>query len=601
VIGGRFGRRARKEVATADDPLRMPANPREAAARDALDVARSRLVFGCALFAAIFCVLALRMSYVSLLRDGGEPGMRFAAKANGMATERAEIVDRNGVVLATSLPVASLFASPRLVMDPEDAARKLVKVLPDLKYEDVKEKLEADKTFQWIKRGLTPREQDAVNRLGIPGIDFQNEERRIYPQGGLASHVVGYAGIDNVGLAGVEKYFDSQLKAGERVQLSIDIRLQRQVEKELVAAVQKFSAIGAQAVVMDVNTGEILTMASVPTYDPNRPKTINNEALFNRASFGVYEQGSVFKIFNTAMGLDSGRMTPQSVYDASAPIKIDRFTISDYHGQYRPMTVTDIFKYSSNIGSAKMATDVGIEGQKAFFERIGLLKPVPVELPETAAPLFPKQWRKINMLTIAFGHGMSVTPLHLAMGSSAVINGGILYKPTLVKRDAERSDKGVRVISQRTSQQMRELFRIVVEEGTGKNAAVPGYNVGGKTGTAEKPSKAGYREKALISSFVGVFPINEPRYLVLVSLDEPKGIKETGGFATGGAVAAPSVKTIIEKMVALYGIAPVTPAPAMPTAAAAAPRTTATAMAPAGRPPVVPTAAAGGERRIAPD
>jgi cell division protein FtsI (penicillin-binding protein 3) len=599
VIRRRFGRRAREDAALADDPLRMPANPREAAVRDALDVARARLVFGAALFSVIFAVIGMRMAYVTLVRDGGEPVMRFAARASGMLTDRAEIVDRRGVVMATSLPVASLFASPKLVMDPEDAARKIVKILPDLKYEEVKEKLEADKTFVWLRRGMTPREQDQINRLGIPGVDFQQEERRIYPQGGLASHVVGYTGIDNIGLAGVEKYFDTQLRAGERVQLSIDLRLQRQVEAELVRAVAKFSAIGAQAVVMDVTNGEILALASLPSYDPNKPKTINNEALFNRATFGVYEQGSVFKIMNTAMGLDSGKMTPQSIYNASEPIRIDRFTINDFHGQNRAMTVSDVFKYSSNIGSAKMALDVGIEGQRAFFERIGMLRAVPVELPESAAPLYPKHWRKINLLTIAFGHGMSVTPLHLAMGTAATINGGILYRPTLVKRSDEqgvdRGDKGVRVVSQRTSQQMREMLRIVVDEGTGRNAAVPGYNVGGKTGTAEKPSKAGYREKALISSFIGVFPMIEPRYLVLVTLDEPKGIKETGGYATGGAVAAPSVKAIIERMVVLYGLPPVKPVPV-----AAVPGTPPqVANAPKPGAPRAAAASANGERRVA--
>jgi cell division protein FtsI (penicillin-binding protein 3) len=500
--------------------------------------------------------VALRMSYVSLLRDGTEPTQRMAARGGAIQSERADIVDRNGVVLATSVPVVSAFLNPHLLLDPPDAARKIVSALPELKYEDVKEKLEADKSFVWIKRGLSPREHFLVNRLGIPGLEFQAEERRIYPQGTTGAHVVGYASIDNTGLAGVERYFDQRLQSGEMVQLSIDLRLQRMVEDEIAKAVQKFSAIGATAVVMDVSNGEVLAMASLPTYDANKAKTITNEALFNRATLGVYEQGSTFKIFNTAMALDSGKVTMSSVFDATNPIKIDRFTINDDHPQRRPLTVPEIFKYSSNIGSAKMAADVmGPEAQKAFFDKIGFLKPLTTQLPELAAPLWPRHWVRINTMTIAFGHGISVTPLHLATGASAMVNGGTLYPPSFVKRTAA-SDAGKRVIQTKTSQQMRQLLRLNVVEGTGKNSEVKGYEVGGKTGTAEKPSRGGYRQKALISSFVGMFPMSEPKFLVLVSLDEPHGTKETGGYATGGMVSAPSVKAIIENIIALYGILP---------------------------------------------
>ena len=297
-------------------------------------------------------------------------------------------------------------------------------------------------------------------------------------------------------------------------------------------------------------------MASLPTYNPNSTRTLTNEALFNRATLGVYEQGSTFKIFNTAMVLDSGKASMTSVFDATSPIKIDRFTINDDHAQRRPLSIPEIFKFSSNIGSAKMAVEVmGPEGQRAFFDKIGFLKPVTTQLPEVAAPLWPRHWMKINTMTIAFGHGISVTPLHLAMGSSAMVNGGILYQPSLVKRTAA-SDKGRRVIQAKTSVSVRQLLRLNVIEGTGKNANVAGYEVGGKTGTAEKPGRGGYRQKALISSFVGMFPMNDPKFVVIVSLDEPKGLPETGGYATAGWVAAPSVKVIIEQIVSLYGILP---------------------------------------------
>ena len=522
---------------------------------DAQETARQRLVMASALFTVVFAAVALRMVYVSLLRDSAEPTQRVAARGGSIQSERADIVDRHGAVLATSVPVVSAFVNPRLLIDPSDAARKIATALPDLKYDDIKAKLEEDKTFVWIKRGLSPREHDRVNRLGIPGLEFQAEERRLYPQGTAAAHILGYASVDNAGLAGVERYFDQQLQSGETLQLAIDLRLQRLVEREIARAVEKFKAIGATAVVMDATNGEILAMASLPTYDPNSAKTITNEALFNRATLGVYEQGSTFKIFNTAMALDTGRVTMSSVFDATAPIKIDRFTINDDHAQRRPLTVPELFRFSSNIASAKMAVEMGADTQRAFFDKIGFLKPLNTQLTEVAAPLHPRHWMKINTMTIAFGHGISVTPLHLATGTAAVVNGGILYSPSLVKRTADGAS-GRRVIQAKTSTMMRQLMRLNAVEGTGKNADVAGYEVGGKTGTAEKPGRGGYRQKALISSFVGAFPMNDPKFVILVSLDEPKGTAETHGYATAGWVAAPSVKVIVDGIVSLYGILP---------------------------------------------
>ncbi|WP_422003060.1 peptidoglycan D,D-transpeptidase FtsI family protein [Reyranella sp.] len=531
------------------------AQERERLKGDAQETARQRLVVASGLFVVAFVAIGLRMSYVSLLRDGDEPTQRMAARGGTVQSERADIVDRNGIVLATSVPVMSAFVNPRLLIDPPDAARKIVTALPDLKLEDVLSKLEEDKTFVWIKRGLSPREHDRVNRLGIPGLEFQSEERRIYPQGTAAAHILGYASVDNSGLAGVERFFDQQLHSGETVQLAIDLRLQRLVEREIARVVQKFSAIGATAIVMDATNAEVLAMASLPTYDPNSAKTITNDALFNRATLGVYEQGSTFKIFNTAMALDTGRVTLNSVFDATSPIRIDRFTINDDHPQRRPLTVPELFKFSSNIASAKMAVEMGTETQRAFFEKIGFLKPLSTQLNELAAPLYPRHWMKINTMTIAFGHGISVTPLHLATGAAAVVNGGILHSPSLVKRGAG-GDVGRRVIQAKTSIMMRQLLRLNVVEGTGKNAELPGYELGGKTGTAEKPTRGGYRQKALISSFVGAFPMRDPKFVILVSIDEPKGIPETYGYATAGWVAAPSVKVISEGIATLYGILP---------------------------------------------
>jgi cell division protein FtsI (penicillin-binding protein 3) len=461
-----------------------------------------------------------------------------AARGGTIQSERADIVDRNGVVLATSVPVMSAFVNPHLLLDTADAAKKIVSALPDLKYPEVKDKLDADKSFVWIKRGMTPREYNLVNRLGIPGLEFQSEERRIYPQGQTGAHVIGYDSIDNQGLGG------------------IDLRLQRMVEEELARAVQKFSAIGAQSIVMDVTNGEVLAMASLPTYDANNARTITNEALFNRASLGVYEQGSMFKVFNTALALDSGKFTMNDKLDASSPIKIDRFTIHDDPDvPHRVLSLPEVFTYSSNIGSAKMAVEVGSEAQRAFFDKLGFLKALTTQLTELGRPQFPSHWAKISTMTIAFGHGLSVTPLHLTTGVSAMVNGGILYPPSFVKRSST-ADPGRRVIQAKTSMLMRQLMRSNAIIGTGKKADVPGYEVGGKTGTAEKVGRGGYAKKALFSSFVGVFPMSDPKFLVLVSLDEPKGLAETGGYATGGMVSAPSVKVIISNMVSLYGILP---------------------------------------------
>lgn len=523
---------------------------------DVQETARQRLIVASCLFVMVFSAVGLRMGYVSLLRDGAEPTQRVAARGGVIQSERADIVDRNGVVLATSVPVMSAFVNPHLLLDSQDAARKIIKALPEMKYEEVKEKLDAEKSFVWIKRGLSPREYDLVNRLGIPGLEFQPEERRIYPQGFTAAHVVGYDNIDNQGLAGVERYFDQQLQSGQPVQLSIDLRLQRMVEDELAHAVQKFSAIGAQSIVMDVTNGEILAMASLPSYDANNARTITNESLFNRATLGVYEQGSMFKVFNTALALDTGKFTMNDKIDASAGIKIDKFTINDDPDvPRRVLTLPEVFTFSSNVASAKMAVEVGTETQKAFFDKLGFLKPLQTQIPELGTPLWPRHWAKINTMTIAFGHGMSVTPLHLTTGVAAIVNGGVLHSPTFVKRTAP--DPGRRVIQEKTSLLMRQLMRLNVIQGTGKKSEFKGYEIGGKTGTAEKVGKGGgYAKKALFSSFVASFPMSDPKFLVLVSLDEPKGLPETGGYATGGQVSAPSVKAIIQNIVSLYGILP---------------------------------------------
>jgi cell division protein FtsI (penicillin-binding protein 3) len=335
----------------------------------------------------------------------------------------------------------------------------------------------------------------------------------------------------------------------------MDIRLQHILREELSRSVHDFNAIGGAGVVLDAKTGEVLAMVSLPDFDPNEPGRASADTRFNRATLGVYEMGSVFKVFTTAMALDAGVTTLKGGYDASHPIKVSRYTITDYHAKNRWLSVPEIFIYSSNIGSAKMALDVGPEGQRAFLKRLGMLSPVALELPELGEPQAPAQWKELAAMTIAFGHGLSVTPMHVAGGVASVVNGGLKVEPTIVKREEPLA--GERILKAETSDSLRRLMRLVVERGTGKSADAPGYQVGGKTGTAEKAAAKGYKRNALISSFVGAFPMDDPRYVIFMAIDEPKPNKESHGYATGGWVAAPAVKRLVERMAPLVGIAPV--------------------------------------------
>jgi cell division protein FtsI (penicillin-binding protein 3) len=391
----------------------------------------------------------------------------------------------------------------------------------------------------------------------LPGFGFRNEERRVYPYGATFAHVLGYTDTDGRGISGIEREYEHRLGTeGEPVALSIDLRLQSILHDELVRATTNFSALGAAGVVMDVNTGEILALASLPDFDPNQPGQSLGESGFNRATKGVYEMGSTFKLFTTAMALDSGTVSLTDGYDATDPIRVARFTISDFHGKKRWLSVPEILTYSSNIGTAKMALDVGAARQKDYLSRFGLLSTPEVELPEVGGPLFPARWSDLSTMTISYGHGIAVSPLQLAAGVSALVNGGVMHQPTLMKVTDTDQPRGAQVISEQTSAFMRALMRKVVRDGTGEAANIKGYLVGGKTGTADKQKSGGYDVTALISSFVGVFPMTDPRYVVLVVVDEPKGTKETFGYATGGWVAAPSVGRVIERMGPLYGLAP---------------------------------------------
>jgi cell division protein FtsI (penicillin-binding protein 3) len=539
----------------------------EGPARKALEACRTRLFLTSVLFACVFAAVAFRIVEVALLEGGTAqshmPRFRIAAPPT---PNRADIVDRNGELLATTLDTPSVYANPKQILDAADATRKLVKAFPSLRSADVYAKLTSGKSFVYIKRHLTPREQYEVNQLGIPGLQFEHEERRVYPDGGLTSHVVGYAGIDNAGFAGVERGLDDTLKnRRDPLQLSLDLRVQYILREELQRVIDDFTAKGGAGLIMDVNTGEILAMASLPDFDPNHPGAPDpdhpdipfKDRMFNRVTLGDYEIGSVFKIFTAAMALDSGVTSLSKGYDASHPISIGRFTISDYHGKHRWLSVPEILMYSSNIGAARMAVDAGGDRQRDYLGRLGLLKKPKLELSEVAAPQFPMRWREVNVMTIGFGHGISVTPLQVAAAASALVNGGVLRQATLLKLPPGEAPEGQRVISPKTSEQMRKLMRLVVEHGTASMAAAPGYVVGGKTGTAEKVSGRHYAEKKLLSSFVGVFPMNDPKYLILMMADEPHPNKQSHGYATAGWTVVPATGRVIQRIAPLLGVQPI--------------------------------------------
>ena len=529
----------------------------EGPAQESIETSHTRLIIAGALFCLAFLVIGARLIEVAGFK-AGETRLARGHVVEKVVASRADILDRNGVLLATTLETPSLYANPKLIQNPPRVAQQLASVLPDVSESEIYARLSSDKSFVWIKRQLTPSQELAVNRLGIPGLQFQPEERRVYPKGNLTAHVVGYTGIDNKGLAGIERGFDEILRDRHTpVQLSIDVRLQYILHDEIARQVADFTAIGGMGIIMDVNTGEVLAMVSLPDFDPNTPGSATPDTIFNRVTLGTYEMGSTFKIFNTAMALEDHVATLASSYDATKPIRVGRFTIHDDHPQRRWLTVPEIFEYSSNIGSAKMALDAGTERQQEFLGRLGLLKAPSFELKEIGAPLVPSPWRTVNTMTIAFGHGISVSPLQMATAVSAVVNGGVLRRATLMKRPAGYAPAGQQVLSENTSAIMRRLLRLVVERGTGKLANAPGYLVGGKTGTAEKVSSKHYDRKELLSSFIGVFPITDPRYLVMISIDEPHGNKQSFGFATGGWAAAPGVKRVVQRMAPLMGIQPV--------------------------------------------
>ncbi len=529
--------------------------------------AKARLGLAIVAFAAIYGVIALRLVMFAEQSDGH--GARRSVGQDALATARPDILDRNGAILATDVKAPSLFAEPRKLIDVDEAEELLTAVLPDLDATEVRERLSSKRGFAWLKREITPKQQQEIHRLGIPGVGFLTENKRVYPNGPVVSHEIGHVNIDNQGIAGIEKWVDGEGLAAlhmaglatdrlqRPVQLALDLRVQFALRDELIHAREKFKAKASSGVIVNVNTGEIVALVSEPDYDPNNPREANDPTRINRLTTGVYEMGSSFKSFTLAMALDSGKVTLNSKFDARGDLHYGKFTIHDYHAQHRILSVPEIFTYSSNIGTARMALSLGVDYHKAFLKKLGQLDRLRTELPESAEPLIPKHWGELNTVTIAFGQGLSVAPLQAVMGISALVNGGRLIPPTFLKRDQAEADQlAKRVIKPETSEKMRYLMRLNVEKGTATRANVAGYYVGGKTGTSEKVVGGRYSKTKVLTSFTAIMPADKPQYLLLIMIDEPQGLAETHGFTTSGWNAVPVGAKVIERVAPLLDIPP---------------------------------------------
>lgn len=518
---------------------------------EALKKASLRVPLIMTAFVFLFTVVAIRVCDVSLSEQGGGHSNAYVAVS---IKGKPDIVDRNGMLLATTLDVDSLYADPVHIEDPKTTAYELKKIFPDLNLKTTYSRLASKQRFAWISRRVTPAQKTAVMALGIPGLDFKSEPSRFYPQQNLFAHTVGYSGLDQRGLSGIERAIDQlDLDASDAVQVSLDSRVQFSVREALVDTVERFNAKGAVSVVVDLKTGEILSSVSYPDFDPHKID-LKNPAMFDQAMQGVFELGSVMKIFSTASYLDHDRKSMLRKFDASAPLRRGGFNIHDYHPLNRVMTVPEIFMHSSNIGTVLMTEMLGVENLQERYRSFGFFDPVVIDSMQTASPIYPKQWRSINALTASYGHGIALTPYHLMQAMTVFANEGAQQNLTFLKQSGSTSRVQSQILSKDTVQKMQLLMRLSTLDGTGKKADVTGLNVGGKTGTAEKAVKGGYNKDRLLSSYVAAFPSNDPHYAVFVMVNEPQGIKETYGYATGGWVAAPAAARIMASMKTLYGI-----------------------------------------------
>ena len=458
--------------------------------------------------------------------------------------QRGPILDRRGRLMAQTVPIKVLHADPKNIMDPHNVAAKLAPLLGKKSKQDILTALSRDSRYVELARKITPQRHADILALGLPGIYISHSETRLYPQGAEAAHLLGTMDIDGKGIAGIEKQFDERLRAGKPVALSVDLGVQAVVRRELQHQIEKFEAIGGAGLVLDVRTGEIISLTSLPDYNANQYSSADSDAQFNRATKGVFEMGSIFKVLNSAIALETGVASLGSSYDVSKPLRVSRFRIR---------------VYSSNIGSARIAEDIGATAQKAFMYRLGLLKRPALELPEISKPLIPRQWERIASMTISYGHGLSVSPVQAAGAIAAASGHGFYIEPTLLRRSPTSTFEKSRIFSDDTVRKVRSMMRLAVshKDGTVNFANAPGYMVGGKTGTAEKVANKGYNRKANLVSVVASFPIHDPAYLIFIMVDEPKPQKHSYGYATAGWVAAPAIARIVTQIAPMMGIHPI--------------------------------------------
>jgi cell division protein FtsI (penicillin-binding protein 3) len=547
--------------------------PNANAAHDAaMDRSRNRLLVTAGLFTLLFGAVAGKLTWATVMHPMQPPARHkqqlpepgedaLAAGPESVYHGRATIVDRNGQILAVSLPTAELYANPKEMIDTDQVAHQIKSVLPRLDEAQMAERLRSAKQFVYLARRLSPQEELAINALGIPGVSFQPSERRHYPQGRVAAQVLGGVDVDERGVAGVERFFDDRLRDhAEPLKLSLDVRVQAVVHDELAHAMEEFQAIGACGIVMDVHSGEVIAMVSLPDYDANDFGSAPADARFNRAVTGMYEPGSTFKLQTAAMALDSGSAQIFSIFDAAHDIHIGRFTITDFQGKHRFLYLPEVLAYSSNLGAAHMAQGVGAVRQRAWLDSMGMFRRIGVELPEAGQPLHPSvaNWGESATMTVGFGHGIAVSPLHVVRGTAALANGGVVLRPTLLAaQPGDPLPDGTQIMQTGTSDTLRKLMRLVVTDGYGKPADVAGYFVGGKTGTAEKTTAhGGYKKHANVSAFMSVFPMNAPRFAVYMMLDEPHGNASTGGYSTAGVVSAPAAGKVIARIAPMLGMFP---------------------------------------------
>lgn len=526
-------------------------------------------------FAAAFTMIGARMGLLAAT-EPTEP--RSAATGAEITAQRADITDRNGHVLATNMLTHALYAHPRDMVDPKRVSQELAAIFPEMKAEDLYRRFTDGRSFLWIRKVLSPEQMQKVHEIGDPGLLFGPREMRLYPNGTLAAHVLGGTSFgaegvhsaEVIGTAGIEKALDARMRdpaqAGQPLQLSLDITLQAAVEEILQTGMTMLSAKGAAAILMDVHTGEILSLASLPAFDPNdRPNNPTSgepgdSPLFNRAVQGVYELGSTFKIFTVANALELGLVTPDTMVDANAPKKVGRFTIKEFQNKnYGPLlSVRDVIAKSSNVGTANIALTIGALRQQAFYKALGFFEPTHIELVEApgAKPIVPKKWPDITVITTSYGHGISASPMHLAAAYGTIANGGVRITPTLLHGGVPQT--GPRVMSEETAREARSMMREVVTHGTATMADVPGYEVAGKTGTAEKPNKAGgYDTDKVVNTFAMMFPATEPKYVLVVTLDEPVDTSGAQPRRTAGFTAVPVAAEIVRRVAPLLGVRPV--------------------------------------------